>query len=103
MTRLLALISAVTLGPSPGPNPIAAFALEKPELVRGCVSERIPAGSYLYVRLGDGRWLATLRATATDSRCIESTVFARAPHFHSSRLQRDFEQLSFGTLKESQP
>lgn len=103
MSRLLALISALSLQASPPANPIATFTLAKPERVSGCVVERIPAGSYLYVRLDDGRWLATLRATATDSRCIESTVFARAPRFHSSRLQRDFEQLSFGTLKESNP
>jgi hypothetical protein len=99
MTRLLALFSALTFTAAPAANPLVGFALERPETLRGCVVERVPAGSYLYVRLEDGRWLATLSATASAAPCITSTVFARAPRFHSQRLSRDFEPLAFGTLE----
>ncbi|MBM4778235.1 MAG: hypothetical protein GQE15_11090 [Archangiaceae bacterium] len=101
MSRLLLLSLLVTAAPPRG-NPLVTHALTRPETLAGHVVERVPAGSYLYLRLvdaqGTAHWVATLRRTAPTGDDVRVTVFARAETFHSSRLSRDFSPLSFGPV-----
>lgn len=88
--------------PASGTNPLAEYSLAEPSRLRGQVLERVPAGSYLYLRLRDDsgleHWVATLRATASSTDDVTVTVVARAPSFTSKRLARVFEPLLFGAV-----
>lgn len=88
--------------PAPGANPLAEYGLSQPTSLHGEVLERVPAGSYLYLRLRDDaghqHWVATLRATASQTDDVTVTVVARAPSFTSKRLARAFEPLLFGAV-----
>ena len=101
MSRLLLLSLLITTAP-PRENPLATHALSQPETLAGHVVERLPAGSYLYLRVADAsgalHWVATLRRTAASSDDVRVTIFARAETFHSSRLSREFAPLSFGSV-----
>lgn len=101
MSRLLLLSLLVTTAPPQG-NPLVTHALTRPELLVGHVVERLPAGSYLYLRVIDAagapHWVATLRRMAPAGDDVRVTVFARAATFHSARLSRDFSPLSFGPV-----
>ena len=74
--------------------------------LRGTVVERVPAGSYLYLRVeqptGTTHWVATLARTAASGPEVDVTVFARSDHFHSRRLERDFDPLLFGAVSPRQ-
>jgi hypothetical protein len=101
MSRLLLLSLLVTTAPPQG-NPLVTHALTRPETLVGYVVERLPAGSYLYLRVIDSEgaphWVATLRRTASTDDDVRVTVFARADTFHSTRLSREFSPLSFGPV-----
>lgn len=100
MSRLLLLALLVT-EPAPKANPLATYALSRPEQFVGRVTERIPAGTYLYLRVqhaSELHWVATLRRTAPAADEVRVTVFARAERFTSSRLAREFSPLSFGAV-----
>ena len=101
MSRLLLLSLLVTTAP-PQRNPLVTHALTRPETLVGRVVERLPAGSYLYLRVidseGASHWVATLRRTASTDDDVRVTVFARAGTFHSTRLSREFSPLSFGPV-----
>ncbi len=101
MSRLLLLSLLVTIAPPQG-NPLVTHALTRPETLVGRVVERLPAGSYLYLRVidseGAAHWVATLRRTASTDDDVRVTVFARADTFHSTRLSRVFSPLSFGPV-----
>lgn len=101
MSRLL-LLSLLVTNASPQQNPLVTHGLTRPETLVGHVVERVPAGSYLYLRVidavGAAHWVATLRRTAATDDAVRVTVFARAETFHSTRLDRDFSPLSFGTI-----
>lgn len=88
--------------PASGSNPLSTYSLAEPVLLHGLVLERVPAGSYLYLRLRDDagheHWVATLRATASSANDVNVTVVARAPTFTSRRLARVFEPLLFGAV-----
>lgn len=108
MSRLLVLLAAFSVHrPPAGANPLTRFTLPQPERLSGCIEERIQAGGYLYLRITDAsgaqHWVATLTRSAPKGSCVEAIVFARADQFHSSRLDRDFSDLSFASLKESTP
>lgn len=93
--------------PASGSNPLSEHRLTEPTLLHGRVLERVPAGSYLYLRVRDdsGRehWVATLRATASSADDVDVTVVARAPSFTSKRLARVFEPLLFGAVSPTTP
>lgn len=96
-----ALVSASACTKHEASNPLTEFGLPNSFELRGQVLERVAAGSYLYLRITDGHtehWVATLRRTATSDASVNVTVFAQAPHFHSSRLDREFSPLLFGAV-----
>jgi hypothetical protein len=98
---LLACEAAPTAAPS---NPFAANALQKSQRFSfdARVEERVPAGGYLYLRvrdeLGTTHWVATLRAFAPETDAVRVRVMARAEHFRSPRLGREFNPLLFAAL-----
>jgi hypothetical protein len=87
-----------------GGNPLTRYGLGAASRYTLCgqVEERLPAGSYLYLRVreatGDSHWVATLRSTAAATHQVEVKVMARAEHFASRRLGRDFAPLHFGAV-----
>jgi hypothetical protein len=88
-------------------NPFVRYALTRPESFDGNIAERVPAGSYLYVRVIDAaareHWVATLAATASSTTAVRVTAYARASKFTSRRLSRQFESLSFGSVSSRSP
>lgn len=102
---LLLGVGVALARPASAENPLARYALSEPTRLHGQVLERVPAGSYLYLRLRDdsGRehWVATLRATASSSDDVTVTVVSRAPSFTSKRLGRAFEPLLFGAVSST--
>jgi len=84
-----------------GTNPLIAAALPAQSVFStdAVVLERVPAGSYLYLRVaaqGRERWAATLASfEPRGTSLVRLTVFGRAHHFHSARLDRDFDELWF--------
>jgi hypothetical protein len=97
--------ASATAAPS---NPFAANALQKSQRFSfdARVEERVPAGGYLYLRVRDGsgavHWVATLRGLAPDGDAVRVRVMARAEHFRSPRLGRDFNPLLFVALSAGQ-
>jgi hypothetical protein len=103
-------VAAIAFGRGPrGPeaNPFERYALARPFETRGVVVERVPAGSYLYVRLqnevGAQSWVVTLARTAPVDNQVHVTVFAKADTFTSKRLHRTFEPLLFGVVRADSP
>jgi len=87
----------------PALNPFVASALSSGDqfAVDGRVLERVRAGSYLYLRIdaaGQQHWAATLASLAPDGNDVHLTVVGRSPHFHSARLNREFEDLWFAAV-----
>jgi len=96
--------AALTVGCAAAPaNPFTTHALEKPFETGGVVSERVPAGGSLYLRLRDDAgvesWVVTLSRTAPSDVQVRVTVFAKANSFTSKRLGRTFEPLLFGAVR----
>jgi hypothetical protein len=93
--------------PTPGDsNPFVTHALpqEQQRWLDGWVEERLVAGSYVYLRVrttapAGVTWVASLAMTTPDRRHVRVLVLGRAEHFHSRRLQRDFEPLLFGAVR----
>ena len=87
-----------------GGNPLHRHALDAASryTLRGHVEERLPAGSYLYLRVRDtsgaSHWVATLRSTAPAADEVDVRVMARSERFSSRRLGRDFAPLHFGAV-----
>jgi hypothetical protein len=108
-TMCCALLLACEATPDASPsNPFAANALHKSQRFSfdARVEERMPAGGYLYLHVRDltgaTHWIATLRAFAPASDAVRVRVMARAEHFRSPRLGRDFSPLLFAALSASQ-
>ncbi|EPX61855.1 hypothetical protein D187_010474 [Cystobacter fuscus DSM 2262] len=109
---ILSMLSLLALGGagwvqtrSLGDNPLSRHALAPSDQMRltGFVEERLPAGSYLYLRVrtpdGSRHWVATLSTAASRESAVQVQVFARADDFHSRRLGRDFSPLLFGSVQ----
>jgi hypothetical protein len=102
--------AALTLWPerSSG-NPLVRYALEPSARFgfTGRIEERLPAGSYLYLRVRDPagarHWVATLSSTASAADEVQVRILARSEDFHSKRLGRDFSPLLFGTVRSAAP
>jgi hypothetical protein len=67
------------------------------------VNERLRAGSYTYLdlRLGDGsqRWIVVLgKAEAEPGQDIEAVAMGTRTDFHSRRLDRTFDRLTFAWI-----
>jgi hypothetical protein len=104
------LAAAHTVWPeAPSGNPLVRYALEPSARFgfSGRVEERLPAGSYLYLRVRDPagarHWVATLTSTASAADEVQVRIFARSEDFHSKRLDRDFSPLLFGTVRSAAP
>jgi hypothetical protein len=89
-----------------GVNPFAAHAAppEQRRWLEGSVEERIIAGSYVYLRLRTSEpdetlWVASLAATTPEARRVRVLVLGSAEHFHSRRLNRNFDPLLFGAVR----
>lgn len=102
--------AAHTLWPErPSGNPLVHYGLEPSARFgfTGRVEERLPAGSYLYLRVRDPggarHWVATLSSTASATDEVQVRVLARSEDFHSKRLGRDFSPLLFGTVRSAAP
>jgi hypothetical protein len=109
VTMCCALLLACEAAPAASPsNPFAANALQKSQRFSfdARVEERVPAGGYLYLHVrddaGTAHWVATLRAFAPEGDAVRIRVMARAEHFRSPRLGRDFSPLLFAALSASQ-
>lgn len=94
---------------APPPRPVAApaspLAAAEPTdaPLTGRVVEALPAGGYTYLRL-DGpapRWAVVSGAAPAVGEQLSARVFARAPGFHSRRLDRTFAELSFVQLTDA--
>lgn len=99
--RALALIAALGLASSAtaSANPLAKAAKES--LTRdGVVAERVPAGSYTYLRIADAEpfWIATMGTGPAPGTPVTVNSFARTSDFHSKRLDRRFATLHFGVV-----
>jgi hypothetical protein len=93
------MLSLMVSGGTATANPLAKAAQESLE-VQGVVAERLPAGSYTYLRI-QGKtalWLATMGPGAAVGQAVTAKSFARADDFQSRRLKRRFEVLHFGTV-----
>jgi hypothetical protein len=104
-----ALIAVGSRSSSTGGNPLVHHSLAAAAryTVCGHVEERLPAGSYLYLRVRDEagalHWVATLRSTAPSTPEVAVRVLARAETFASARLSRSFSPLLFGAVSEPSP
>jgi hypothetical protein len=66
------------------------------------VLEVLGAGPYAYLRVRAStgeRWVTTLEATRPRTDRVTVRVIGESPHFHSSRLERDFTDLAFGIVR----
>jgi hypothetical protein len=68
----------------------------------GTVEERLPAGSYTYLRVrqddGAGAWTVTLGPGAKVGDRVLVKSFGRQTDFVSGRLHRTFPELVFGVV-----
>jgi hypothetical protein len=96
-------LAAAAPGAAAG-NPLAgASTAERGTRLRGRVNERLRAGSYTYLdlRLGDGsqRWIVVLgKAEAEPGQDIEAVAMGTRTDFHSRRLDRTFDRLTFAWI-----
>lgn len=87
-----------------GANPLqGASTAERGTRLHGRVNERLDAGSYTYLdlRLGDGsqRWIVVLgKAEAEPGQDIEAVAMGSRTDFHSRRLDRTFDRLTFAWI-----
>ena len=87
-------------------NPLqGASTAERGTRLRGRVNERLDAGSYTYLdlRLGDGRqhWIVVLgKAEAEPGQDIEAVAMGTRTDFHSRRLDRTFDRLTFAWIPD---
>jgi len=91
-------------------NPLTTLARAPAEtpLVHGVVEQRLAAGPYTYlgVRTSERalRWAATMGRGASLGTRVAVRTLAQSEHFHSARLDRDFEDLSFAIVtREESP
>jgi hypothetical protein len=90
-------------------NPFAEHAVPVAErsTLRGTVRARLDAGPYAYLRLrqadGGEAWLVSLAATTPKQQRVRAIVLGRAEHFHSRRLERDFNPLLFAAVRGDDP
>jgi hypothetical protein len=89
-----------------GVNPFATHAAppEQRRWIEGSVEERLVAGSYVYLRLRTSEpdetlWVASLAGTTPEAWRVRVLVLGSAEHFHSRRLNRDFDTLLFGAVR----
>ncbi len=82
-------------------NPLLT-AVQLDQRFAGTVTQRLLAGSYVYVLVrddaGSERWVVTLVAMEPASREVEVQVFAQKARFDSPRLGRSFAPLAFGSV-----
>lgn len=104
-----AAASIATPGAAPGTAPGSANPLrgastaERGTRLHGRVNERLDAGSYTYLdlRMGDGsqRWIVVLgKAEAEPGQDIEAVAMGSRTDFHSRRLDRTFDRLTFAWI-----
>ena len=111
-----AMLFAATLGlvadASPRPRGTNAFAAARPvsssgSRFSGTVLERLPAGSYVYLRVGreDGTssWVVTAEVLAPDAARVRVHGVRRVDRFESPRLHRTFSPLLFAIVRKETP
>jgi hypothetical protein len=91
------------------PNPFVENVLPSRERrwLHGTIDLRLAAGPYVYLRLreadGSEAWLVSLAATTAKQDRVRALVLGQADHFHSQRLNRDFEPLLFAAVRSESP
>lgn len=68
----------------------------------GVVEERLEAGSYTYLAVRDAsalRWIAVMGPGEAPGRTVQVHALGVRNDFHSARLDRDFDELVFATVK----
>lgn len=83
-----------------GGNPLEGISTaERGKRMRGRVAERLRAGSYTYLdmRLHDGgqEWIVVMGQAPATGQDIEAVNMGTRTHFHSRRLDRTFDRLTF--------
>ena len=91
--------TADTAAPAGG-NPLEGISTaERGKRMRGRVSERLRAGSYTYLdmRLDDGsqQWVVVMGKAPAAGQDIEAVNMGTRTNFHSRRLDRTFDRLTF--------
>jgi hypothetical protein len=86
-------------GPA-GKNPLEGISTaERGKRMRGRVNERLRAGSYTYLdmRLHDGsqEWIVVMGKAPAPGEDIEAVNMGTRTNFHSRRLDRTFDRLTF--------
>lgn len=107
------MLFAATLGlvadASPRPRGKNVFATAQPVTgastrFTGDVVERLPAGSYVYLRIrrddGSTPWVVTAEALAPDAARVRVHVVRRVDRFDSPRLHRSFSPLHFAIVRK---
>jgi hypothetical protein len=88
--------------PAVGGSPLAGLETSA-EVFRGVVDEVLPAGGYTYLRVrtdaGD-RWVATMGSGVELGRGVEIKAMGTRRDFHSRRLDRRFDTLAFGIVRD---
>jgi hypothetical protein len=101
-----ALIASLALACAPdtpapaGGNPLEGISTaERGKRMRGRVNERLRAGSstYLDMRLHDGsqEWIVVMGKAPAPGEDIEAVNMGTRTNFHSRRLDRTFDRLTF--------
>jgi hypothetical protein len=85
---------------SAGTNPLEGISTaERGKRMRGRVNERLRAGSYTYLdmRLHDGtqEWIVVMGKAPAPGQEIEAVNMGTRQNFHSRRLDRTFDRLTF--------
>jgi len=65
----------------------------------GVVTERLAAGSYSYLRLDGGDWIATTGDPAQVGQRVQVQSFGTREDFESPRLGRRFDRVVFGIVR----
>jgi hypothetical protein len=103
----LALMLALTACGTPAAAPESRraalpFSLEPGgDVFHGTVTESLPAGSYLYLRVDDAWVVSMKKPTAVGDR-VRVKPFGVAREFHSKRLGRVFDALQFSVVTKEQ-
>jgi hypothetical protein len=66
--------------------------------VESVVVERVDAGSYVYVRTSEPRWIVGLSKPLVVGGRVRITPVGRAAGFHSARTGRTFDEVWFAVL-----
>ena len=86
----------------PPPSPAGMPELDPPDgNFSGVVAERLGAGGYTYLRVGD-TWVVTLGPGQTVGTPVDVISMGVRNDFRSKRLDRSFDHLVFGIVRKQE-